>query len=224
MQVRGREAERPPPAIAHHHPAAERVGPAEERSRARHVARLEQRAQPRAAHLLAVARRHRPHHLDPEPQARAERAQRLAGAGPVAPEVHVVADHHVRELDMAKQEVAHEGLRVERREGAREALYDGHVDAQPGQARQAIVQRLEHERRAPGRQHRDRMRLEGERHRQPCRLPRPRHRAPDDRLVAQVRAVEVAEREDAAGEPLGPGREVADDAHRHHLYMTPPAG
>src|SRR5207253_1486864 len=50
MQVRGREAERPPPAIAHHHPAAERVGPAEERSRARHVARLEQRAQPRAAH------------------------------------------------------------------------------------------------------------------------------------------------------------------------------
>src|SRR5205809_760353 len=79
-------------------------------------------------------------------------------------------------------------------------------------------------RRAPGRQHRDRMRLEGERHGQTCALPRPRHCAADDRLVAQVRAVEVAEREDAAGEPLGPAREVADDAHRHHLYITPPAG
>src|SRR5439155_45315 len=57
------------------------------------------------------------------------------------------------------------------------------------------------------------------------RLPRPRHRAPDDRLVAQVRAVEVAERENAAREPLGPAREVANDAHRHHIiYMTPPDG
>src|SRR5207247_5349910 len=129
------------------------------------------------------------------------------------------------EPEMAEQEVAHEGFRVERREGAREALDDRHVDAQPGQARQAVVQRLEHEWRACGRQHRDRMRLEGERHRQTCRLPRPRHRAADDRLMAQVRAVEVAEREDGAGESLGPAHEVADDAHRHPIiYMTLPGG
>src|SRR5439155_1431513 len=108
VQVCGGEAERPPAAIARHHPAAERVGPAEERPRARHVARLEQCAEPRAAHLLAVARRlDRTHHLDLEPEACAERAQRFAGAGPVAPEVHVVADHDVLELEMAEQEVAH---------------------------------------------------------------------------------------------------------------------
>jgi len=226
MQVRGREAERPPPAIAHHHPATKRVGPAEERPRTRHVARLDERAQPRAAHLLAVARgRHRSHHLDPEPQARAERAQRLAGAGPVAAEVDVVAHHDVRQLEMAEQEVAHEGFRIERREGAREALDDRHVDAQPGEARQAVVQRLEHERRTGGRQHRDRMGLEGEGHRETRRLPRPLDRAADDRLMSQVRAVEVAEREDAARKPLRPARKVANDAHRHHIiYMTPPAG
>src|SRR5207247_8625053 len=68
------------------------------------------------------------------------------------------------------------------------------------------------------------MRLEGERHGHTCGLPRPRHCAADDRLVAQVRAVEVAEREDAAGEPLGPAREVVDVAHRHNLYLVLHAG
>src|SRR5437870_3630712 len=59
----------------------------------------------------------------------------------------------------------------------------------------------------------------------PRRAPRPRHRAADDRLMAQVRAVEVAEREDGAGESLGPAHGVADDAHRHPIiYMTLPGG
>ena len=68
------------------------------------------------------------------------------------------------------------------------------------------------------------MRLECEGHRQTFCLARARHRAAHDRLVAQVRSIEVAEREDAAGKPLGPAREVADDAHRHIIYTTPPAG
>src|SRR5262245_31673074 len=52
VQVRGREAERPPATIADHHSPAERVRATEQAAGTAHVAGLDERAQPRAAHPL----------------------------------------------------------------------------------------------------------------------------------------------------------------------------
>jgi hypothetical protein len=222
VQVRGGKAERPTAAVTDDDATPESVRPAEKPPRPAHVPRGDEGAKPRAAHALAVARRgDRPDHVDAEAEAGAERPQRRRGAGPPATEVDVVADDCMRQVEMPQHEVVDERLGIERREGQREALQNGHIDTELAQAREAVVQRLDHRRRALRGEHRDRMRLEGERHRPGAELPRPRHRRLHDRLMAEVRAVEVAEGQNAARQPLGQTREVPDDSHRPPvIYRT----
>ena len=70
-------------------------------------------------------------------------------------------------------------------------------------------------RRALGRQHGERMRIERQHDRLPAeRARRLRDRALEDRLVPEVHAVEVAEREHDARKRPRAWRQVADDPHR----------
>ena len=90
--------------------------------------------------MLALARRSdRPDDVDREPEARPELLQRLRRPRPRSPEVHVVPDDDVRELEMAQQEVAHERLRLEARERQREALEHRHVRVERTQTREPVV-------------------------------------------------------------------------------------
>src|SRR5262249_51707318 len=88
------------------------------------------------------------------------------------------------------------------------------------QQRQPVVQRLDDGRGTLRDEHGERVRLEGERDGLPFERARTLHRGAQDRLMPEVHAVEVAERQHHAAEPLRAAREVPDDAHQGPLYLT----
>ena len=124
---------------------------------------------------------------------------------------------------MPAEEVTHEGLGLERGERVREPLENDDVHTQLTDGGEPIVQRLDDERCLLGREHRHGMRLEREHHGLPVELAGARHLRAQDRLVAQVDAVEVAERQDHPREIVPLAREVADDAHWRRISYGPGA-
>src|ERR1044071_355429 len=116
-------------------------------------------------------------------------------------EGEVAADAHFRDLQRADEELFDEAVRRPARELVREGDDEERVDAHLPDQFFFLRQSEDLLRHAVGRDDGERMRVKGDDRRGPAGLSRARDDAADDGLMADVQAVEVADRGDAvAGE------------------------
>ena len=140
------------------------------------------------------------------PAAAASDAKSPARFAPIA---EIVPDQHPARRQQADQRALDERLRRERRERAREALDVHVVDAVRREQLELLAQRGQPRRRRGGREELPRVRLEGEHARREAPVARDRDQAREHGLVAEVHAVEVADRH--GGRRQSPRRETARD-------------
>ena len=125
----------------------------------------------------------------------------------------VEPDHDLPRLQRFHEGIPDERPGLDRGDSLREGHHHGGVD--PGLADQLepLVEGRNGKRRTIGLEYLHRVAVERARHRPELGLPRPSHGGAEDGAVAQVNAVEGAER-DSAGDPLRPvGLESPDDLH-----------
>lgn len=196
LEVGGWIAEPAAAPVALDHPTLDHVRVIQERARQGGVARLDRGADPaRRADLAAPFDPLDPAHA--EAIVLAERRQGLGIAGALVAEAEVGADHHVARAEPAGEDVVDELLRrlphQERGEREREQVLDPELGQEA---------RLDPEGGQPGRRARRgqdlaRVRLEGDHAERRAQRPRLLARGPDQRAVAAVHAVEVADRDHA---------------------------
>ncbi len=128
-------------------------------------------------------------------------------------EGEVVAAHHVMGRQSIDDHVMNEGFRRHPREGAVEAQHDQMIDAQGRDLARLGTQRGQAERRHVRLEDVARVRLEGH------DRPRPAGRVgdaagfADDRLMAAVHAIEIADGDNGAPGLGGQAVEMTKDAH-----------
>jgi hypothetical protein len=129
---------------------------------------------------------------------RALLCQKLRRTFPVGAEVEVEPNHRPRNAEAVDENVLHKSVGRQAREGGVEPHHE--CAGEPGRGQEPQLGGLvrQAEERMAGPQHRARMRLEGQRHRGPAKLAGARLRRLDDRAVAAVHPVEIADRRDRA--------------------------
>ena len=199
--IGGRVAERTPELVAVDDRTEDEIVASQEHGRLAHPPGLEQAADRGRGHgvegAVLVG-----HDLvddpDPEPVPAPRRGQELGRAAPTSPEMKIVADDGRRDAEAPHQNLGHEILGTERREGTVEAAHDHALDrAEPCQGQRLGGLRRDAEDGAPPSEEVGRMRLEGQHRAGPAELLRERLGAADHGLMAAVHAVEIADRNDA---------------------------
>ena len=192
--VRGRIAELAPEAIAANDAAADAVRPAEQPGGPRELAGRERLAHRRARHALTVDNdaRHRFHAIAEPGRVLLEHVQ-IARA-PRA-EAEIVADQQIPDACAANQDALDEVLRSDLREAVIEAHHVRGVDAVRRQELELLAQRREACRRLIGCEEFPRVRLERHRAREQSARARGILQPGEHHLVAEVHAVEIADRQ-----------------------------
>src|SRR5262245_48859760 len=210
--VGGRKAERAPALGAADDLAVDPVVAAEKAGGAVEIAPLERRADLRRRHGDSVDDQSR-HDVRPKSQRAGELLQELGIAAGALAEAVIEPDHDLARLQGLHEGVLDECLGLDRRDRPREGHHHGGVDPGLADELEPLVERRDGKRRAIGLEYFHRMLIERARHRAEPGLPSPRHRHTQDGSMAQVNAVEGAER-DSAGDALRPvGLESPDDLH-----------
>src|SRR5207247_778312 len=111
----------------------------------------------------------------------------------------IEADDDVPRLQRPHEDAADDVLRLYRGDGAGEDDDHGRVDPRPGDQLEPLLEGRNRNGRALGLQHLERVRIEGAREGHEAVPPRLSHGGPEDRTMAQMDAVERAERDGAAG-------------------------
>ena len=222
LHVRGGKAEGPASAGAPHDLALHRVQASEQPRRALDVAGLEGRPDLRRGDRDSI-HHEGGHHVGAEAEPDAQRLEQLRVAARAAAEAVVEADHDGARLEPPDEHVAHERLGLHRRHVPREGHDDGRVDARLGDEREPLLEARQREGRPRGLEHLERVRVErtGERH-EPV-PPRLAHGGREDRAVAEMDAVEDAERDGALAGVRRVGLESPDDPHAESEPASPGA-
>ena len=218
-QVQGAEAQHAAEFGAMPDMAADAVRPPQQGLGARHVAAGQRRPHGRARHAQAmhlVA-----HHAgDVETGSRPGGVQHRVVAGAPGAETEIVADQHIACMQALLQHIGDEGLRRHRCEGVVETQHHRVVDAAALQLGQLVAQRRDARRRRLGLaglacEVVARMRLEGQHAGRHAAVPRFADQQRQHRLVAAVHAVEIADRDGAAGQAAASTEaKAAMDLHR----------
>jgi len=188
------EAERPPQLVAVHDPAADAVGPAEQRARLRELAPRQRLAHRRARDSRPVERDAR-HRLDFEAVLAPCPLDHCRVSGALRTEPEIVAHQQPAHPQRLDEHPAHEVLGRQPRESTRESLHVHVVHAVRAEQLELLAQAGETGRRRRRREELAWMRLEREHARQETTPARGLRQAREQRLVAFVNAVEIADRE-----------------------------
>ena len=137
--------------------------------------------------------RHLRHHRHAEAVRRGGTAQRLGIAGTALAEMEVVADHHMRHMQLLHQHLGDERLRGQARQRRIEAQHDGKVEPEGLQQLQLARQRRQPEVGFVGLEEFARMRLEQHHAGLAAGLGRRIADGLQQRLVPAMHAVEVAD-------------------------------
>ena len=190
--VGGREAEAGAALGAADHRAGHAPPVAQHLGRALHIA-LRQLGPDGAGGEHLAGFRHLRHHRHAEAVRRAGTAQRLGIAGAALAEVEVVADHHMRHVQLLHQHLLDERLGGQPRQRRVEAQHDGKVEPERLQQLQLARQRRQPEVRLVGLEELARMRLEQDHAGLAAGLGRRIPGGLQQRLVPAMHAVEVAD-------------------------------
>ena len=184
------------------------------------------RAQPCAQGLADAGRgvdlalvHHGIEHGDAEASGPGPLAQHLDIAAAARAEGEVVAAHDVARAKSLQQDVVDEGIGRQRGERLVEALRQHGLHAVLAQQPDLCRRQGEAEGAGVGHEEAARMRLEGERDQRRAQRARPFAGMRQQRLVAAMHAVEIAERHGAA--PPGGGRRPPVVEGRDHAAITP---
>jgi len=148
-----------------------------------------------------------------KPERRGQRfEQRCVAAGAPAEPV-IEPDHDLSSPERSDENVLHERLRLDAGDGRSERDHHGGVDPGLGDEREPFLERRDRKRSAIRLQHLHRVAVEGARERPELAASRMRHRRPQNGAMAEVDAVEGAERDGARSRVRREGFESADDLH-----------
>jgi hypothetical protein len=143
----------------------------------------------------------------------AERAEQRRITARTAAEAMVEADDDLPRSEALDQGLRHEGLRLHGGERRRERHHDRGRDAGARDQSESLVQRGDRQGRPTGLQHVGRMRIERARDRRSADRLRTRDGRLEDRPMAEMDAVEDAERDHARTRVRREGLECPDDPH-----------
>ena len=163
----------------------------------------------------------RSHDFGAEAMLRAQPGQCRDIARPFDPEGEVVAADDTRRADAPGQPLGAEALRGLGRQRMIEGQHHRAVDAERLEQVQPLPDPGERERWRVGAEQPRRVRVEGRNQGRTTLGPRLGQRPPDHRLVPEVKAVEVAERDDAAAQRIGHDA-PSDDALHGGACSGPP--
>ena len=170
-----------------------------------------------AASSLAHARRaHRPpagHRRGDGVDLEARATQRLDVAAACLAETKSLADHHVPRPQRAHQDALDESRRLESREPRVEAQHAQLVDARRRDARGLVAQPHQPRRRRSRLEMLFRLGLEADHGRRQPQLAAAFPQCRQDRLVPEMQAVEVADRDRAPGVRVTTGFETTSNQH-----------
>jgi hypothetical protein len=191
--------------IAAQHTAGERVRAPEQFGHVTEPALPQRRAHPGAAHDLGpdVDRRHG---MDCEAEFAAQRAEERHIAAALVAEVKPLADGEAAQPAKTGHQVTDELLAGPLAEGGVEPQHQRGIDTELGDRGEPLAQGLEQSRSLVRMEHMERVRIEGGHHRARPQRPGVEQRLTDDVLMAEVDAVEHAQRQTHTGRTGRSGR------------------
>ena len=138
-------------------------------------------------------------------------------AAALVAEGEILAGDHARRADLLGQQLGDEILGGGRGELRVELEHQHRVGPGVGEQSLALVEGGQAKGRRVGLEMAHRVRIEGRDHHRAALVKAARDRPPDHRLVAQMKAVEIAERDDAAAECFGDRLVEGQALHRRGL-------
>jgi hypothetical protein len=191
----------------------DRERPGQQPRRRAGIARRQRLAHPARRDGFAIEQ-HRGDRFSDNPRPGAKLGQDRSIACPPRAKGEIIARDHARRADPLAQQAGHKFLGTGRRQFPVEA--EDHHRIGPGLPEQALalVQAGQPERRRVGLEVAHRVGVEGRDDHRPSFMRAALHRAPDHRLVAKVKAVEIAQRQDCAAQGFRYRRIEGQPLHR----------